>query len=786
MTTAANTPIIVGVGQFTDRIDSPDYQAMSSVAVAAKAAQIACDDALPLNGLRDAIDAIATTRTVEDSGFAPALFGRSNNYPRSIAKLLGINPRLALWESAGGQASQQLINLFCEKLAAGSVEVALLTGGEAISTIRHMMSQEKKLDWAETVDGTVEDHGWGLKGFKTRNHARHRLLGPVPGYALAENARRGRLGMTRDAYAREMGRLFAPFSKIAATNPYSSSATTAYSAEDLITPGERNRMIADPYTQRLIARDQVNQGAAVVLTTVGKAKQLGIPESKWVYLHGYCDLKEYELLRRPDIGASPAAQLASKAALEAAGISADDISYFDFYSCFPIAVLNAACDGLGLSPDDPRGLTVTGGLPFFGGPGNNYSMHAVATMVEKMRATPGTYGFIGANGGSLTKYSTGVYSTRPKEWKNCDSKALQAHIEGLPAPEVLEEADGTATVESYTVVYAKGQPSYALVVGRLDGTGARFLANNLDEDAPTLQEVLDSDPLGRKIYVRSFGTGNKFTFSEERMHELVPNTPAQFREKYEYCLVERRGHLLEVTINRPEVRNCLHPMANDELAEIFDAYEADRELWVAVIVGAGTEAFCSGNDLKYTASRKPMWVPKTGFGGLTNRQRTKPVIAAVNGVSMGGGTEIALACDMVVADEKAQFALSEVRVGLIAMGGGLVRLPRQIPKKIAVELILTGGRLDVQKAHHYGLVNRVVETGKALEGARQLAEEIMEGSPTSVRLSMQLINETEEFASEAAALKHRSSAVEDLICSEDMAEGPMAFAQKRKPSWKNR
>ena len=435
MTVATNTPILVGVGQFTDRIDSPDYQALSSVAIAAKAAQAACDDALPFEKLRDVIDAIATTRTVEDSGFAPALFGRSNNYPRSIAKILGINPRLAVWEVAGGQASQQLINQFCERLANGAVEMALLTGGESISTIRHMMSQEKKLDWSESVEGDVEDHGWGLKGFKTRNHARHRLLGPVPAYALAENARRSRLGMTRDAYAREIGRLFAPFSKIAASNPYSSSATQAYSAEELITPGERNRMIADPYTQRVIARDQVNQGAAVLLTTVGKAQQLGIPESKWLYLHGYSDLKEYELMQRQELGASPAAQLASKAALQAAGISADDISYFDFYSCFPIAVFNAACDGLGLSPDDPRGLTVTGGLPFFGGPGNNYSMHAVATMAEKLRANPGTYGFVGANGGSLTKYSTGVYSTRPKEWKVCDSRPLQAQVEALRSEE---------------------------------------------------------------------------------------------------------------------------------------------------------------------------------------------------------------------------------------------------------------------------------------------------------------------------------------------------------------
>lgn len=785
MTVKPNTPILVGVGQFTERIDSPDYQALSSVDVAARAARIACDDALSFDKLASMIDVIATTRTIEDAGIAPAPFGKTNNYPRAITKRLGINPRHAYWEKAGGQGPQQLVNLFCERLAKGEVQLALLAGGEAISTIRHLMSQGKKEDWSETLEGDVDDRGWGLKGFKTRNLMRHRLMGPVPAYAVAENARRARLGLSRSAYALEMGRLLAPFSRVAEENPYSSSATKAYTAQELITVTERNRMIADPYPQRIIARDQVNQGAAALLTTVGKARELGIPESKWIYLHGYADMRERDLLHRQDLGASPAAQMACQAALRAAEINTDAISYFDFYSCFPIAVFNAACDGMGLSPDDPRGLTVTGGLPFFGGPGNNYSMHAIATMTELLRANPGTYGFIGANGGSLSKYSTGVYSTAPREWKACDSRPLQAQIDSAPAPRELEEADGEGIIETYTVIYGKGGPAFAVIIGRLTD-GGRFLACSQDGDDITLQQVMSDDPIGKKIFVRSFGAGNRFTFSEERMGELFPPTPASFRDKYEYCLVEQHGHLLEVTINRAEVRNCLHPMANEELAEIFDIYEARDDLWVAIITGAGTEAFCSGNDLKYTASGKPMWTPKSGFAGLSNRERSKPVIAAVNGVCMGGGTEAALACDLIVADDKAQFALSEVRVGLIALGGGLVRLPRQIPKKIATELILTGGRLSSQDAQRYGLVNRVVESGKALDGARALAAEILEGSPTSVRLSLRAMNEYGAFASEFAAIRHRSSAVDDLITSEDMSEGPVAFAQKRKPNWKNR
>ena len=161
------------------------------------------------------------------------------------------------------------------------------------------------------------------------------------------------------------------------------------------------------------------------------------------------------------------------------------------------------------------------------------------------------------------------------------------------------------------------------------------------------------------------------------------------------------------------------------------------ELWVAILTGAGDKAFCAGNDLVYSASGKPMWVPKNGFAGLTSRRHLpKPVIAAVNGFAMGGGCEIALACHLVVADATARFALSEVKVGLIAGAGGLVRLPRSIPPKVATEMILTGRRVTAAEALGYGLVNRVTEAGEAVDGARALAAEILDGSPTSVRVSL--------------------------------------------------
>jgi acetyl-CoA C-acetyltransferase len=271
------------------------------------------------------------------------------------------------------------------------------------------------------------------------------------------------------------------------------------------------------------------------------------------------------------------------------------------------------------------------------------------------------------------------------------------------------------------------------------------------------------------------------------MSEMDAPEPLVLRDSYEHVLVRRDGHLLEVTINRPEARNSLHPMANDELDHVFNCFFADGDLWVAIITGAGDKAFSAGNDLVYSASGKPVWVPKNGFGGLTSRRHMpKPLIAAVNGYAMGGGLEIALTCHLVVADATAQFALSEVKVGLIAGAGGLIRLPRTVPPKVATEMILTGRRITAAEALGYGLVNRVTDAGQALEGARALAAEILDSSPTSVRISLQVMEETRGIPDVIDAVTRPSGAWADLMASEDAIEGMTAFAQKRRPVWRNR
>ncbi|GAA1733259.1 acetyl-CoA acetyltransferase [Nonomuraea bangladeshensis] len=726
------TPVLVGVGQASERIGEPGYGRLSAVELAAAAAREALVDTGADPGeVAAAVDTVAGVRQFEISTPGiPSPLGRSTNYPRSVAARVGAAPRRAILEVVGGQGPQHLVNEMAAAVADGEAQVVLVFGSEAISTAQHLAKAEDKPDFSESVEGDLEDRGYGLKGLVSRQQAAHGLTDALSQYALFDNARRARLGQTREEYAAGMGALFAPFTKVAAANPHA-AAPVERTAEELVTPSEKNRYIAEPYTRYTVAREKVNQGAAVLLMSVGEARRLGVPPERWVFLHGHADLRERGLLERADLSGSPAAVLAVRHALEQAGIGADELAVIDLYSCFPIAV-SAVCDGLGLPADGSRELTVTGGLPFFGGAGNNYSMHAIAETVQRLRAQPGAYGLVGANGGSLSKYSAGVYSTTPAEWRPDRSAALQAELDSRPGVEQAFQADGWATIETYTVKHGRGGKRTGIVVGRLEADGRRFIATSDDER--TLGLLTTGEPIGRRVHVRSFGFGNRVAVDDALMDELFPPRAAVLRDDYEHVLVRRDGHVLEVTINRPDSRNSLHPPANDELDAVFDAYFADPGLWVAIITGAGGKAFSAGNDLLYSASGKPMWVPKNGFAGLTSRRNmTKPVIAAVNGFAMGGGFEIALACHLVVADETARFALSEVKVGLVAAAGGLVRLPRALPGKLATEMILTGRRLTAAEALEHGLVNRVTEPGQALAGARELARELLESSPTSVR-----------------------------------------------------
>ncbi|RPA58629.1 acetyl-CoA acetyltransferase [Gordonia oryzae] len=785
------TPVIVGVGQASERISDPDYEGLGEADLAARALHAALTDTgVASTDVARAVDTVVAVRSFEvSSPLSSSPLGRPDNMPRAVAGRIGVTPRRAVTEVVGGQSPQKLVDEFAQVISDGDVDAVLIFGSEVMSTVRHALKSlpaEARPDFSETVPGDHEDRGFGLKGLTSVQEARHGLLKPITQYPLLENARRHRQGLSRADYARAMAELFAPMSAIAAANPHAASPE-ARSVEAIATASDSNRALAEPYTRLLVARDQVNQAAGVVVMSVAKATELGIDPAKWVFVHGHSDLREQPLMERVDLSTSPASIAAMHAALDMAGLTLDDIVFLDLYSCFPIAVFNI-CDAFGLRADDPRGLTVTGGLPYFGGPGNNYSMHAIAEVVDRVRARPGTFGLVAANGGLMSKYSVGIYGTTPTAWQAGKDDLIQRELDSRPSVAERRNADGAATIESFTVLPAdKNGRAKSIVIGRL-GDGARFVANGAEGDDELLELLARSDdPIGSAIYVRSFARGNRVTVSEERMSELFPVRPPGFRELYENVVIRREGHVLEVTINRPAARNALDPAANAELDEIFDAYLADPDLWVAILTGAGDKAFSAGNDLAHMAGHAMLAVPKNGFGGLTSRRElTKPVIAAVNGVALGGGLEIALACHIIVADEKASFGLPEVKVGLAAAAGGLVRLPRAIGPALARDMILTGRRIDTAEAYRIGLVSRVAAHGQVLVAARQVAQEILAGSPTSVRASLQAMTDAEAIDDPVEAIEATSSVLDSLLISQDTIEGIGAFVSKRPPRWTGR
>jgi acetyl-CoA C-acetyltransferase len=314
-----------------------------------------------------------------------------------------------------------------------------------------------------------------MHGILTPAEIAIRLFEPAHTYPLFENARAHAEGRSHAETRALLGPLMAHFSKVAAEHPYA-WFRDALDADAIATPGDDNRLVAEPYTKRMNAFPNVDQGAALVVTSLATARELGL-EDRCVFVWSGANLTETPPVARPDLGDAPAMRAAAHAALEAAGIGADDLSWIDLYSCFPIAVEVAAA-GLGISLSDARGLTVTGGLPFFGGPGNDYSMHAIATLAERLRGGE-ALGYVGANGGLLSKHGVGVYggAPPPRGFAVADTEQTQADIDASARPWTTE-ALGPARVLASTLIYAR------------DGSL---------QDAPAIAELRD----GRRVIARA-------------------------------------------------------------------------------------------------------------------------------------------------------------------------------------------------------------------------------------------------------------------------------------------
>jgi acetyl-CoA C-acetyltransferase len=489
------TPILVGVGQAVDqRADGAVADAPSPVGMAVRAAMAALGDT-GVSEMASAIDRVIVIRTMADSLSATrGPFGRCANPPGTVAARLGITEAAHIYSITGGDQPQALVAEAAALVHCGAARAVLIASGEATAAAKAAMRVGLALDWSGSADGDFEDRGTGpmlLTPYEIANG----LGMPVTTYPVFEHALRARMGLDRTAWRKRMATVLAPMSDVAAGNPYS-QFPMARSVDFLADESAENYAVADPYLKWHVAQDAVNQGAAVVVTTVGEATALGIDPGKFVYLHGHAELADAPVMQRPDLSRSRAFEGASALALSAAGRMAADIAHLDLYSCFPCAI-ELGAEALGIDPM-ARATTVTGGLPFFGGPGNSYSLHAIATMAERLRAEPDAYGLVLANGGFLSKAAVGVYSaTSPMEWSPVSSAAAQRELHATDLPEPVS-GDGEGVVESYTVTMTKGQASAAALVVRT--SAGRMLARVKSEDFGTLQ---DREPVGAAVSVRS-------------------------------------------------------------------------------------------------------------------------------------------------------------------------------------------------------------------------------------------------------------------------------------------
>tara|TARA_B110000211_G_scaffold205092_1_gene239126 strand:- start:4100 stop:6442 length:2343 start_codon:yes stop_codon:yes gene_type:complete len=772
-------PIIVGVGQVVDHWDGRDLdQSSSPISLITESIKRAQADAGVFD-LVEKIDTLAVVRAYTDSlrkPFDP--FGKAKNFPAAVIEAASLSPKRTIYSTAGGEQPQSLVNELSEDIARGDIRMAMITGGEALATLKTALKKQLALDWSSEADADIEDRGTQTD-FISKYEMVNGMGLPPQTYAAMEQALRARLGMSRVQYLDYMGGICAGLCKTAQQNPYS-QYPQAKSAEFLATASKDNYPICDPYLKWLIAQDAVNQASTLILTSVGYAKELGIDPDQWIYLHGYSDVKEKLVSERPDLSKSKALELAISGAISSAGIAAGDIAYRDIYSCFPI-VVHLASEVLGLDPVSDQ-MSMTGGLSFFGGAGNNYSTHAIATVVEKLRQDRQAYGLVLANGGFMSKQSAGVYSAKtPQAWAEISSKALQTEVDAQPECKLLNE-DCTAVIEAYTVRHDRNGITHAYLFARNDQ--GRVMAVAPADHRATMQALHKFDnPVGQTVNIIHRGGKNILS----NPHTLgVPMSDDFLAREFKYVELKRDGNVLEITFNRPEAYNALFSAAHFELAEIFDEFERDQDLWVAIVTGAGEKAFCSGNDLKVSASGGDMSMPASGFAGLCSRtNREKPIIAAVNGVAMGGGLEIVLACDVAIADPIASFALPEVKVGLFAAAGGLQRLTRQIGEKAAMELILTGRKVGPDEASQLGLINSICEAGGVMDAARALAKTIAGNSPTSIRASKRVLNAVDSLGDWDKALELSYKEIVKLIQSKDTREGMTAFVKKRKPNWVN-
>ncbi|MEE6170067.1 MULTISPECIES: acetyl-CoA acetyltransferase [unclassified Mycolicibacterium] len=489
MSTDPRTPVLVGYGQVNQRDEDPGREPVDLMVAAA----------------RDAADP-RVLEAVDSVRIVSLLSWRYRDPGQLLAQRIRARNASTRYTGIGGNVPQTLVNEACRDVMAGRADAVLIAGAETWRTRSRLRARGVKPDWTHQ-DESVPLAPGSDDGVPMAGDAEIRIMLDRPAYVypMFEQAVRIAAGEAPDVHRRRIGELWSQFSAVAAGNPHAWT-TERFTAEQIAEPGPHNRMISWPYTKLMNSNNMVDQGAALIVTSVEKAQYLQIPSDRWVFPLAGTDAHDtYAIGERAELFRSPAIRVGGRRALELAGLGLDEVDLVDVYSCFPSAVQVAAAE-VGLPLGDPaRPLTVTGGLTFAGGPWNNYVTHSIATMAEQLVARPGTRGLITANGGYLTKHSFGVYGTEPpgREFRWED---VQSAVDREPTRRLAVEWSGVGTVESWTTPF------------RRDGTPEKaYLAVRTPDDARTLALITDSsdaaatvvgDIAGAKVAVHADGTAN--------------------------------------------------------------------------------------------------------------------------------------------------------------------------------------------------------------------------------------------------------------------------------------
>jgi acetyl-CoA C-acetyltransferase len=486
-----NTPCIIGVAQRTVRPPGPSPEPLD----------------LWEQRAREAAADTGTDGVLERLDSVQVVYCQTWPYDDPVGRLLeriGADPKDRHYSGIGGTTPQVLLNGLSERILAGELDLALVVGAEALATVRALKKTGQRPAWSHR---DPEKKPFPFEAVPPKTEVAHQVFQAYLTFALFDTARRAARGESLAGYAASTAAMLSRMTHVAAANPHAWFPTVR-SAEELATATPENRYVGWPYTKYEVSVMDVDMSAAAIIASEATADALGVPSDRRVYPLGWAYATDvWTVAERDDMAVSPAMRAVSSAALGMAGLELADVDAFDLYSCFASS-LHLQCDAMGLDPLDPRGLTVTGGLPFAGGPASNYMLHSVATMVERLRSGPGTHGLVTGVGMHMTKHCTAVYSSAPPASAPVpvDAEALQARLDAGPKREVIATHDGPATVVAYTVEHGRdGAPMSGLLILELDD-GRRCYARV--DDPALLADAESRELVGQVVTVTTDGSVN--------------------------------------------------------------------------------------------------------------------------------------------------------------------------------------------------------------------------------------------------------------------------------------